>query len=102
MKNNRIQSREKKKPPVILWIFAAVLISFMLSFFLGQSGVLRLGELRSESDRMIMENHRLAMENRRLSDEIRRLREDPATIEKIAREELHFVSQSDLVFLVPR
>ncbi len=87
---------------MVVWIFAAVLFSFMLSLFLGQGGMLRLRELRAHADQMLMENHRLAIENRKLSDEIHRLREDPATIEKVAREELYFVSPGDLVLLVPR
>ena len=73
----------------------------MLSFFLGQGGMLRLRQLNEESDRMILENYNLAMKNRELLSEIHGLRNDPATIEKIAREEMHYVSPHDLVLLVP-
>ncbi len=86
---------------MVLWIFAAVVFSFMLSFFLGQGGMLRLRELRTESERMQMENYNLAMKNRDLMVEIHNLRTDPASIEKIAREELHYVAPHDLVLLVP-
>ena len=90
-----------KRASVAFWILGAVVASFMLSFFLGQGGMLRLRELNAESERMIMENYDLAMKNRDLVTEIRKLRNDPATIEKIAREELHYVSPHDLVLLVP-
>jgi cell division protein FtsB len=90
-----------KRSSVVLWIFGAVVCSFMLSFFLGQGGMLRLRELNAQSDRMLIENYNLAMKNRDLVTEIHNLKSDPATIEKIAREELHYVSPHDLVLLVP-
>ena len=90
-----------KRSSVVLWIFGAVVFSFMLSFFLGQGGMLRLRELNEESDRMILENYNLALKNRELLLEIHKLRDDPGTIEKIAREDMHYVSPHDLVLLVP-
>lgn len=102
MREKRHREGEKKKSHVLLWIFAAILFSFMLSFFLGQVGMLRLREMNENADRMLMENHKLVLENRQLMEEIRKLRQDPAMIEKIAREELHFVSPTDLVLLVPQ
>ncbi len=68
---------------------------------MGQNGILRLQQLRREYDSLMTQNHRLALENRQLGEEIERLKRDPATVEKIAREELHFVSPHDVVLLVP-
>jgi cell division protein FtsB len=97
--------KEKKsnsnRSPMALWIFGAVVFSFMLSFFLGQGGMLRLRELKAEFERMQLENYNLAMKNRDMMLEIHNLQSNPATIEKIAREELHYVSPHDLVLLVP-
>ena len=90
-----------KRSTIVLWIFGAVVCSFMLSFFLGQVGMLRVRELNAESERMTMENYNLAVKNRELVLEIKKLRSDPATIEKIAREELHYAAPNDLVLLVP-
>ena len=101
MKERKPREMDKKRSPVAIWIFAAVVFSFMLSLFLGSGGMLRLRELRAQEDQMVSENHRLALENRKLLDEIRQLREDPAKIERVAREELHMVSPHDLVLLVP-
>ena len=101
MNDRKGRPKERKKTPFAIWMFAAVLFSFMLSLFLGQGGMLRLREMRSHAEEMQMENHRLSVENRKMSQEIRLLRQDPATIEKVAREELHFVSPGDLVLLVP-
>ena len=94
-------TKERRKLPLLVIISAGVFVSFMLSFFMGQSGILRLQQLRHDYDSMVLENHRLALENRQLVKEIENLRRDPATLEKIAREELHFVSPHDVVLLVP-
>lgn len=68
---------------------------------MGQSGIFRLRHLQSDYDRLLVENYRMALENRKLADEIKHLRHDPAAIEKIAREELHFASPHDIVLITP-
>jgi cell division protein FtsB len=99
MDNHR--KEEKRKFSVLLVVSIAVVVSFLVSFFLGQSGMLKLRQLEQEYDRVATENYQLAMENKRNADDIRKLRYDPATIEKIAREELLFVSPHDTVLVVP-
>ena len=96
------QNKEnKRKSPILILFFAAVFVSFLLSFFLGQSGILRLQQLRHDYERLAIENYQLAVDNRDMRAEIWKLKHDPATIEKIAREELRFVSPHDLVLMVP-
>jgi cell division protein FtsB len=96
------RSVEKKKSfPILVAIFAAVFVSAILSFFLGQTGILRLRELEAEYSRARTDNYRLAMENRKTAQDIRRLKTDPRMVEKVAREELHLVSPHDVVLVVP-
>jgi cell division protein FtsB len=92
---------KKSKSPVLIGVSLAVFVSAILSFFLGQGGILRLRELEAEYDHVRLENYRLALENKKTAEEIRKLRTDPAIVEKIAREELHFVSPHDVVLIVP-
>lgn len=100
--NEKVRKEERSRRFVIVLVISvAVFVSFMLSFFLGQSGILRLGQMQQEYDHTVIENQKYVMENKRLAGEIRNLRSDPAAIEKIAREELHFVSPHDIVLLVP-
>lgn len=100
--NERSNPQEKgRRFVIVLVITLAVFVSFLLSFFLGQTGILRLNSMQQEYDRTLIENQRYVLENKRLAGEIKRLRRDPATIEKLAREELHFVSPHDIVLLVP-
>ena len=98
----RNQKKEKKrKIPMPVIVFSAVLVSFMLSFFLGQSGILRLRQLQEDYEKLRMENYKLSLENRETREEIQKLKRDPATVEKIAREDLHMAAPNDLVLLVP-
>lgn len=92
---------KKSKSPVLIVVSLAVFVSAVLSFFLGQGGILRLRELETEYNNIRLENYKLALENKRTAEEIRKLRSDPAMVEKIAREELHFVSPHDVVLIVP-
>jgi cell division protein FtsB len=98
---NESKKKENRKFPALLVIFGGVVVSFTLSFFFGQSGIIRLRELNTEYDRVLMENYKLAIENKKAADEIKRLRHDPALVEKIAREELQYVSPQDTVLIVP-
>lgn len=95
------QKDKQKKFPVLIVVSLAVTVSFALSFFVGQRGILKLRQLRNEYDRVSMENYRLAIENKQNAQEIKKLRHDPATVEKVAREELFFVSPHDIVLIVP-
>ena len=95
------QKEKQRKFPVLLIVALAVAVSFALSFFLGQRGILKLRQLRNEYERVSIENYRLAMENKETAKEIKKLRRDPATVEKVAREELQFVSPHDIVLIVP-
>jgi cell division protein FtsB len=99
MIDNRAKEKNKKFP-VLLVVSMGVFVSAILSFFLGQSGILRLRQLEQEYNQIRLENYRLALENKKTADEIRKLRTDPAALEKIAREELHLVSPHDLVLIV--
>lgn len=92
---------KQKKFPVLIVVSLAVTVSFALSIFVGQRGILKLRQLRTEYDRVLMENYRLAIENKQTAKEIKKLRHDPATVEKVAREELLFVSPQDIVLVVP-
>ena len=86
---------------VLLILAGAVFVSFLLSFLLGQSGIFRLRQLKAEYEKVQIDNFNLAHENRKLAQNIQNLRHDAATVEKIAREELHLVSPHDLVLVVP-
>jgi cell division protein FtsB len=61
-------------------------------------GLPRLRGLQKELDGVRAENEALAREVTRLRVEVQALRDDPAAIERIARDQLGMVRKSEVVF----
>ena len=79
---------------LVIWSFVLVIA--------GRSGVLptlRTRALLTELDGKVAERE---AENVRLREEIRQLKQDPRAIEKVAREELNFAREGEVVIVVPQ
>ena len=61
-------------------------------------GLPRLRALQKELDQVNTENDELRRDVGRLRIEVKQLRDDPAAIERIARDELGMVRKSEVVF----
>lgn len=84
------------------WIVVGALILLAVMAIFGDNGVLALRRLRGEVDTLVREVRTLEVENERLSRQILELQEDPAVIERIAREELGLVRPGEKVLRFPR
>jgi cell division protein FtsB len=84
------------------WIVLGALVILVLIAVFGDNGVLALRRLRGEMDTLVREVRALEAENERLSRAIVELQEDPAVIERIAREELGLVRPGERVLRFPR
>ena len=84
------------------WIVVAALLLLAVMAVFGDNGVLALRRLRGEVDSLVREVRTLEAENERLSRAISELQEDPAAIERIAREELGLVRPGERVLRFPR
>ena len=84
------------------WIVVGALLVLALMAVFGDNGVLALRRLRGEVDTLVREVRALEAENERLSRAISELQEDPAVIERIAREELGLVRPGERVLRFPR
>lgn len=83
-------------------ILIAILILFLVIHLLfigfGDKGLADLYNLKRQKDNLIAENKRIERENKDLKRIIKRLRdEDPALIEKLAREELNMIGKDDKI-----
>ena len=96
--NNSLSLRRKA-----VWVlFIVLIISFIVISLVGDNGVLELYRRKLIYQHLEAEINKLLQENERLKEEIRLLREDPFTIEKIAREELGLVKPGEVVCLFPK
>jgi cell division protein FtsB len=66
----------------------------------GDRGLLAMLRARAEYEQLETAIARQRLENARLRDEARRLREDPKTIEEVARRELGLIRPGEKVFIV--
>jgi len=84
------------------WIVAALLVGLLLAAVLGDNGVLQLWRLQGQVEALHRQVQALEAENERLARAIAELRNDPAVIERLAREELGLVRPGERVLRFPR
>jgi cell division protein FtsB len=84
------------------WIVLGVVLVLAVTAVFGDNGVLALRHLRQEVAALHREVAALEAENQRLSRAIAELQENPAVIERIAREELGLVRPGERVLRFPR
>jgi len=84
------------------WIVAGLLALLVVAAVLGDNGVLHLWRLRAELATLQRDVQALEAENERLSRTIGELHDNPAVIERIAREELGLVRPGERVLRFPR
>jgi len=86
---------------IALGVFGLLTVAMLLLAVFNDKGALQV-HARSEKLTDIQSDvQKLEAENQQLNQEIEALREDPATIEKIAREELKLVKPGEVVLASP-
>ena len=81
--------------PLAVTVAAAISVPVLI---FSPSGLTRLRALREERARADDEVARLSREIDRLRAEVRRIKEDPAHVERAARDELGLLRQTEVVF----
>lgn len=85
----------------IVLVFLASLCVVLLGLAIfGDNGIITYRELKKSYAEMQNKVNALEEENRKLTEEINLLRNDPAYIEKIAREELGMIKPGEVIFYV--
>ena len=82
---------------ILLLLFAGVI---MLDAMVGDRGLLATLRARRGYNELAATIARERAENARLAEQARRLREDPTTIEEVARRELGLIKPGEKVFIV--
>jgi cell division protein FtsB len=109
--NDDIQPKPRRrtpalKPPaarsrgIVHWLLLFVACVIIVDSLVGDRGLLAMLRARHEYDALAATIAHERAENAQLRDEARRLREDPSTIEEIARRELGLIRPGEKVFIV--
>jgi cell division protein FtsB len=85
--------------PVAILTLALVSVPLMI---LSPSGLGRLNNLRAEKARAEDEVARLSQEIEELRAKVRQIKDDPAAVERAARDELGLLRQTEVVFQFKR
>jgi cell division protein FtsB len=98
--------------PALAWLYEArtrlatagiaILTSWLfLHVLFGANGMVVYRQKRSEYQTLENQLDQLQKENDRYSNQIQQLKSDPATIEKEAREQLHYARPGEVVYVAP-
>jgi cell division protein FtsB len=96
-KPKRPTTRNRRVVHLVLLFVASVIV---VDALIGDRGLVAMLRARHEYDELSASIARQRAENARLRDLARRLREDPKTIEEIARRELGLIKPGERVFIV--
>ena len=80
------------------WLLIAALILLVLQDVLGTHGVLAMRRSQKEAAQVQKEIQQLSEENQHLQNRVQSLKSDPATIERIAREEMGLARPGEYIF----
>ncbi len=81
--------------PIAILVLAVVAVPVMI---LAPGGVQRLDNLEKEKRSSDVEVVRLTEQIRQLRAQVKRIKDDPAAVERVARDELGLVRQTEVVF----
>ncbi len=84
----------------IFYALIFVTAVLVLNAVFGDKGVLAMMRARRDYNQLSAEVERARVRNRDLAEQVRRLKEDPATIEDLARRELGFVRPGEKLFII--
>lgn len=85
---------------VVRWLFVLLGIAIVIDALFGDRGLVDTVRARREYAALEAHVERTRAENARLRDQARRLREDPATIESLARQELGLIRPGEQLFII--
>ena len=74
---------------------------FLVYSAIGERGFVRLKKMVNQRDELRARVHALDESNREMAEQLGRLRDDPATIEHLARTELGMVREGETVYILP-
>ena len=84
----------------LTWFLAAGLALLALQDVFGTHGIVAMRKSQREAAQVQKEISQITEENRQMQNHIQKLKSDPATIERIAREEMGLARPGDYIFQI--
>lgn len=96
---------QRPRPParnrrIVHWLLIFIASLIVVDSLVGERGLLATLRARHEYDEVAATIARQRAENAKLRDEARRLKDDPATIEEVARRELGLIRRGERLFII--
>jgi cell division protein FtsB len=95
-----IQAPSPVRRRLLNYILALVTVVLVVDALVGDKGLIETTRARRQYADVAASLAALRQQNAQLRDDIRRLKEDPGTIESIAREELGLMRPGEVLFVV--
>lgn len=102
--------RRRAEPPVaapspvrsriLNYVLVLITVVLVVDALVGDKGLLETMRARRQFEGVAAALAATRQDNARLRDQIRRLKEDPASVEAIAREELGLIRPGEMLFIV--
>ena len=83
------------------WFLVIALALLLLQDIFGTHGVLAMRHSQQDAAEIRKKIDQLDAENQKLQDRVKSLKTDPASIEKIAREEMGLARPGEVIFKIP-
>ncbi|MGH9338993.1 MAG: FtsB family cell division protein [Acidobacteriota bacterium] len=96
-----MRTSKKGKRELTLFLILVGCVSLFYTLVLGDAGYKRLVEYQNELRQLQLENLRLREKQRSYLQKINKLKNDPAEIERIARERYNFARPGDIIVELP-
>ncbi len=91
-------SRAARRKKILLGAAAVFAVYLLASFILGEMGLVKYFRMKAQERATLDEVETLKQDNARLQREVRLLRNDPAYIERTARDKLGLARPGEIVY----
>lgn len=102
LRRHRVQPihDDQRRRRIVHALLVFITVVLLVDALVGEKGLLDTMRARRQHLATVAGLDTLKRENQRLREDIRRLRDDPQTIESIARQELGLIRPGELLFII--